>query len=319
LGFAPKEHFFEAMKAILAVQRDHGNREVRASARLKYLVHTLGIDDFRTLTEKYYGQKFEEWRPLPEWKYLDWMGWHEQGDGNYMLGINVEQGRVKDYEDEDEHFKGLKLKTCLRNIVDTYENIDLLLTPNQSIVLRGIKPDQRQDVQTMLVCHGVKMIEDVDRITRKSMACPAFPLCGLAMTEAERAQPDINRRLLAVLDEMGLENTDFITRTTGCPNGCARPYMAELAFVGSGPNQYQVWLGGSPVGAERTGQEVPSLFKMKLEDLEKTVEPMFAMYKQHRESESEAFGDFCYRITVPKIEEYMKEYTLGSYKTMQPA
>ena len=81
LGFVPKEGFFEAMKAILAVQRDHGNREVRSSARLKYLVHTLGIDDFRTLTEKYYGKKIEPWQPLPEWKYLDWMGWHDQGDG----------------------------------------------------------------------------------------------------------------------------------------------------------------------------------------------------------------------------------------------
>merc|ERR1719203_398437 len=95
----------------------------------------------------------------------------------------------------------------------------------------------------ILKLHGVKMIDEVDRITRKSIACPAFPLCGLAMTEAERVQPAINARLVALLRKMGLASLDFVTRTTGCPNGCARPYMAEMAFVGSGPNSYQLWLG----------------------------------------------------------------------------
>lgn len=148
----------------------------------------------------------------------------------------------------------------------------------QSIVLRNIQPAQKFDVEAVLREHGVKLIDEVDAITRKSIACPAFPLCGLAMTEAERVQPQINARLLAKLREMGMANDDFVTRTTGCPNGCARrgidpiakraptcgpspliprpltpsasrlcrPYMAEIAFVGSGPNVYQLWLGGSP-------------------------------------------------------------------------
>merc|ERR1719420_1869991 len=107
LGFVPKDEIFEAMKAILATQRDHGNREVRNQARLKYLVNTLGIDDFRTLTEKYFGQKFEPWVELPEWKYLDWMGWHDQGDGKWMLGVNIEQGRVRDQGE-------VKWKTAMR-------------------------------------------------------------------------------------------------------------------------------------------------------------------------------------------------------------
>ena len=138
LGFVRKEDFFEAVKAIVAVQRDHGNREVRASARLKYLVHTLGVDDFRTLTEKYYGKKFEEWQPLPEWKYLDWMGWHEQGDGKLMLGINVEQGRIRDTPQ-------LRIKTVLRTLVDKFD-MPMTLTPSQSIILRDIKPADKFEV-----------------------------------------------------------------------------------------------------------------------------------------------------------------------------
>eukprot|EP00965_Chrysotila_dentata_P011623 380476-Pleurochrysis_carterae.AAC.1 len=295
------------MKAIIATQRDHGNREVRASARLKYLVHTLGIDKFRSLVEKYHGKPFEPWVQLPEWKYLDWMGWHEQGDGKLMLGVNVEQGRVRDTPE-------LRLKTCLRTLVDNY-GVDLLLTPSQSIVLRNIDPAHKYNVEAVLREHGVKLIHEIDAITRKSIACPSFPLCGLAMAEAERVQPQINARLNAKLREMGMANDEFVTRTTGCPNGCARPYMAEIAFVGSGPNSYQLWLGGSPNQAERTGMAT-SIFKMPLTDLEQTVEPIFAMWKSQRNAPDEALGDFCHRVGVDKVEEFMQSYEPGSWKTM---
>ena len=111
---------------------DHGNREVRASARLKYLVHTLGIDSFRTLVEDYHGKPIEPWAPLPPWKYLDWMGWHEQGDGKLMLGINVVSGRISDTPE-------VRLKTVLRVLVDRFD-LDMILTASQSIVLRNINP-----------------------------------------------------------------------------------------------------------------------------------------------------------------------------------
>jgi len=308
LGFVRKESFFETMKAILAVQRDHGNREVRSNARLKYLVHTLGIDDFRTLTEQYLGEKIEPWRPLPKWEYLDWMGWHEQGDGNYMLGVNIEQGRVRDTPE-------LRLKSGLRAVVDNFAGVDLLLTPSQSVVLRNIQPADRMGVETCLKMHGIKMIHEVDAITRKSIACPAFPLCGLAITEAERVQPEINARLVLQLKEMGLGDLDFVTRTTGCPNGCARPYMAEMALVGSGPNMYQLWLGGDPAQAERTALPT-SIFKMKLEELEETMEPIFAMYKTQRTTADEAFGTFCHRVGIEAVEAYMADYTPGAYREM---
>ena len=172
LGYVPKEHFFEAMKAVLAVQRDHGNREVRSSARLKYLVHTLGIDDFRTLTEAYFGQKFEPWRPLPEWKYIDWMGWTDQQDGRWMLGVNIEQGRVRDTPE-------LRLKSGLRAVVDNFPGVDMILTPSQSIVLRNIKSEDRENLESLLRFHGVETdINNVNPITRKSIACPAYPVDG---------------------------------------------------------------------------------------------------------------------------------------------
>merc|ERR1719337_96202 len=190
-----------------------------------------------------------------------------------MLGINVEQGRVRDTPT-------VALKTVLRLLVDTF-NLPMTLTPSQSIVLRDILPEHKNDVEMLLKLHGVKPIEEIDPITRKSIACPAFPLCGLAMAEAERVQPEINARLVAKLHEMGMADTEFVTRTTGCPNGCARPYMAEIAFVGSGPSTYQLWLGGSPDQSERTGYAT-DIFKMKFEALEATVEPIFAMYKSQR-------------------------------------
>ena len=287
--------------------------QVRSSARLKYLVHTLGIDKFRELVEAYYGKKIEQWQTLPPWKYLDWMGWHEQGDGKLMLGINVEQGRVADFPADHSYHPGLRLKSCLRLLVDRYD-LGMTLTPSQSIVLRNIEPKTKLDIEAILREHGVKPIEEIDAITRKSIACPAFPLCGLAMTEAERAQPEINARMRAKLREMGMETVEFVTRTTGCPNGCARPYMAELALVGSGPNQYQLWLGGSP--AQTRTAVMTSHFKMPLNELENYLEPIFAMYKSQRTSPEEALGDFCHRVGVPAVEEFMAGYELGSWTSL---
>jgi sulfite reductase (ferredoxin) len=219
-----------------------------------------------------------------------------------MLGVNIEQGRVRDTE-------SASIKSCLRLLVDRYD-VGMTLTPSQSIVLRNIEPKTKLDIEAILREHGVKPIEEIDAITRKSIACPAFPLCGLAMTEAERAQPEINARMRAKLREMGMETVEFVTRTTGCPNGCARPYMAELALVGSGPNTYQLWLGGSPDQSERTAQPT-SLFKMKFDQLEATVEPIFAMWKTQRNVPNEALGDFCHRVGIPAVEAYMESYVPG--------
>lgn len=302
LGFVPKEDMMECMKSILAAQRDHGNRDVRANARMKYLVHTLGVDNFRALVESYFGKKIQPWREIAEFKYNDWMGWWEQGDGKLFYGLHVDNGRVKDDGD-------FRLKTCLRVLVDKF-NISMILSPTQSLIFKDINPADKNEIESILKQHGIMSIEEVDPLARLAMSCPALPLCGLAQTEAERRMPSYIERVRALLNKMNLDDEEVLMRMTGCPNGCARPYMAELAFVGDGPNSYQIWLGGSPV---LTRTAYPYIAKMQDGDLEATLEPVLAMFIQQRQ-EFEAFGDFCHRAGAEAIEAFGKSYTLGSVK-----
>jgi sulfite reductase (ferredoxin) len=296
LGFVPPEDIMEVMKCILASQRDHGNRDVRANARMKYLVHTLGIDNFRKLVESYFGKPIQPWREIQEWKYNDWMGWWDQGDGKLFYGLHIENGRVKDEGD-------FRLKTAMRVLVDKY-NLDMILSPTQSIIFRDIDPKDKDGIEIILKEHGIKSLEEVDPLNRLAMACPALPLCGLAQTEAERRMPSYLERIRALLNKMNLSDEEILIRMTGCPNGCARPYMAELAFVGDGPNCYQVWLGGSPV---LTRTAYPFMAKMDTNDLESTLEPILDMFNKQR-TQFEAFGDFTYRVGADAIEKYMASY-----------
>mmetsp|Transcript_45263 Transcript_45263/g.54890 ORF Transcript_45263/g.54890 Transcript_45263/m.54890 type:complete len:640 (+) Transcript_45263:171-2090(+) len=302
LGYVPKEDAIELLKSILASQRDHGNRDVRANARMKYLVHTLGIDNFRSLVESYFGKDVQPWRPVQEWKYNDWMGWWEQGDGKLFYGLHVDNGRVKDEGD-------FRLKSALRALVDKY-NIDMIISPTQSLIFRDIDPKDKDGIMAILKEHGIKSVEEIDPLARLAIACPALPLCGLAQTEAERAMPSYIERMRAVLDKMNIPDEEILMRMTGCPNGCARPYMAELAFVGDGPKSYQIWLGGSPV-LTRTAFAYKA--KMKGDDFESTIEPVLAMFIKQRQ-QFEAFGDFCHRVGAEAIEAFAESYVLGSVK-----
>jgi sulfite reductase (ferredoxin) len=265
-------------------------------------VHTLGIDHFRTLVESYFGKPIEPWREIAEWKYSDWMGWWEQGDGKLFYGQHVDNGRIKDEGD-------FRLKTALRVLVDKY-NLSMILSPTQSLIFRDIDPKDKEGIEAVLREHGVKPIEEVDPLARLAMACPALPLCGLAQTEAERLLPSYLLRIRDVLENMNIGDEEIMIRMTGCPNGCARPYMAELAFVGDGPKNYQVWLGGSPV---LTRTAWPFLAKMDVDDLEKTLEPILAMFIEQR-MQFEAFGDFCHRAGADGIAAYSATYKLGSVK-----
>lgn len=300
MGFVPVADMMELMKCIVAAQRDHGNRDVRANARMKYLVHTLGIDNFRKLVESYFGKPIQPWREMSKWKYNDWMGWWEQGDGKLFYGLHVDNGRVKDEG-------SFRLKTALRVLVDKY-NLSMILSPTQSIIFRDIDPKDKQNIEAILREHGIKPIEEVDPLNRLAMACPALPLCGLAQAEAERLMPSYLERIRALLNKMNLSDEEILIRMTGCPNGCARPYMAELAFVGDGPKSYQVWLGGSPV---LTRTAYPFMAKMDVDDLEVTLEPILAMFIQQRQP-FESFGDFTFRVVPEAIEAYIKTYKRGS-------
>jgi sulfite reductase (ferredoxin) len=307
LGYVSKEDAMELMKSIVATQRDHGNRQVRANARMKYLVHTLGIDEFRKLVESYFGKPIEPWRPIAEWKYSDWMGWWDQGDGKLFYGLHVDNGRVKDEGN-------FRLKSALRLLVDKY-NLNMIISPTQSIIMRDVSPSDKDGIEAILREHGLLSLEQVDPLNRLAMACPALPLCGLAQTEAERLMPSYLQRIRTMLNRINLPDEEIVIRMTGCPNGCARPYMAELAFVGDGPKSYQVWLGGSPV---LTRTAYPHMAKMNVDDLEATVEPVLAMFIQQRNGPFEAFGDFCHRVGSEAISAYASTYTMGSVVAAPP-
>ncbi|XP_023874907.1 sulfite reductase [ferredoxin], chloroplastic [Quercus suber] len=293
LGFVPKEDILYAVKAIVVTQREHGRRDDRKYSRMKYLIDSWGIEKFRSVVEQYYGKKFESFRELPEWEFKSYLGWHEQGDGSLFCGLHVDNGRIKG-----------KMKTTLREIIEKYD-LSVRLTPNQNIILCDIRNSWKRPITTALAQAGLLHPRYVDPLNLTAMACPAFPLCPLAITEAERGIPDILKRVRATFEKVGLKYSESVViRITGCPNGCARPYMAELGLVGDGPNSYQIWLGGNP---SQTSLARTFMNKVKLQDLEKVLEPLFYHWKRRRQSK-ESFGDFTTRMGFEKLQELVDKW-----------
>ncbi|MGV2828688.1 sulfite reductase, ferredoxin dependent [Myxosarcina sp. GI1(2024)] len=302
IGFVTKDEVFDLVKAIVATQRDYGDRHNRRHARMKYLLHDWGVEKFKAKLEEYFGKAIAPFKELPEWKYRDYLGWYEQGDGKLFFGISVPNGRVKDEVD-------WQLKTALREIVGQY-NLPLRLSANHNILIYDIAPEQQESITKILQQRGIETNPSViDPLLRYSMACPALPTCGLAITESERALPGIIDRLRILLNKLGMADQHFVVRMTGCPNGCARPYMAELGFVGSAPDKYQVWLGGTP---DQTQLAQPYEQRMPIEDLESFLEPILVYFKQNRQPQ-ESFGIFCDRVGFEAIRQFSANYTPGSY------
>jgi sulfite reductase (ferredoxin) len=295
--YVAKDDVYEIVKAIVAAQRDYGDRTDRRHARLKYLIHDWGVDKFRSMVEEYFGKPLEAFKPLPEFKYEDFLGWQEQGDGKLFLGISVENGRVKDEG-------SFQLRTALREIVQQFD-LPIRLTPHHNVIFYDIEPEKREAIQEILNRCGVQTDPNaINSLVRYSMACPAFPTCGLAITESERVMPSVLKRIETLLEKVGLEKEHFMVRMTGCPNGCARPYLAELGFVGSAPEAYQVWLGGS---SNQTRLALPYMERLPINDLETQLEPIFVYFKQTRDS-GESFGDFCDRVGFDAIREFATKY-----------
>ena len=303
IGYVDKKDVYDLVKAIVATQRDYGDRFNRRHARMKYLIEDWGLDKFKATVEKYFGKNLKPYKSLPAWKYQDYLDWHEQGDGKLFFGLSVENGRVKDEGD-------FQLKTALRKIVEQFQ-VPMRLTANHNLIIYEIDPANQSAIQAILVEHGVVTNpEGIEPLVRYSMACPALPTCGLAITESERAFPGITERIRGLLNNIGLEKEHFVIRMTGCPNGCARPYMAELGFVGSAPGAYQVWLGGSP---NQTRLAQPYVQKLPDEKIEEFLEPLFVYFRKNRKRK-ESFGDFCNRVGFAALEEFSQDYELGSYK-----
>ncbi len=263
LGYVEAEDVLDLVQSILALQRDYGDRKTRRNARMKYLLHERGIEWFKNeLSTKYFPKPIKCIHREPKMKLEDYLGWHRQSSGIWFVGVPLLSGRIKD-----------DLKKSLRKIVETYK-IDIRLTPNQDLLLCNIGNHQKGSIKRELMSLGIE-IGRSRKLEKHAIACPALPLCGLAITEAERMLPNILSRIDEQLRQLNIEKSILI-RMTGCPNGCARPYMAELALVGSGVEHYQLWLGGTP-NLERLAK--PYLQRMPIDKLEATLKPLLTSWK----------------------------------------
>ncbi len=283
LAFVTPENVLRVSEAVLKTQRDFGDRADRKRARMKYLIRKWGIEKFRAKVEEYYGETLTDPRPVEVIDVEDHMGWHEQGDGRWFYGLHVDSGRVIDRDD-------CNMKTAIRQVCEQLQP-NLRITANQSLLFTDVAPEQREQLEGLLVENGVKLDSDISLARRWAIACVAMPTCALAVTESERALPDIMSQLEADLTRLGLENERFTLRMTGCPNGCARSYNADIAIVGKTKNKYTIFLGGT-----LRGDRIGFLYReiVRLDELSSTLVPVLACFKHHRE-EGETLGDFCQR------------------------
>ncbi|MCS7089916.1 MAG: NADPH-dependent assimilatory sulfite reductase hemoprotein subunit [Verrucomicrobiota bacterium] len=291
LGFLPRERLIETAKAVLTIHRDFGDRTNRKHARLKYVVAERGIDWTRAEVEARAGFKLQPPRPFQFTTTGDLLGWHRQVDGRWFFTVYVESGRVKDLPHR-------QLKTALRRIADRWSDLEFRLTPNQNLILANVPEPVRPELDGLLREHGVCTDRQTTVIRAAALSCPALPTCGLALAESERFLPSVLDRLEAIAAELGLQDQEIIVRMTGCPNGCARPYMAEIGLVGKAPGRYQVWLGGNEAGTR-----LNRLWKDTVKDVELEAE-LRSLLEQYRKGRHphERFGDWAVRVLWPQIE-----------------
>ena len=299
LCFIKPEEAVDVATAIIKVQRDYGNRADRKIARLKYTIHNMGLEAFKAKVEEYYGKPLADLDPTDVTGFDDHIGWFEQGDGNWWYGLNVENGRIKD---ED----GSNLKSALRVICTKFKP-GIRLTSHQSILFCDIAPQNKAELEQILRDHGVKLSDEISAVRRWSMACVAWPTCGLAITESERALPGIIDELETELAKLGLSNETFTVRMTGCPNGCSRPYNSDIGIVGKAMNKYTLFLGGRLLG-DRLNFNYKDM--VPHEELVPSLIPVLTYFKHARE-DGETLGDFCQRIGRDGLLAFAEEHAIA--------
>jgi sulfite reductase (NADPH) hemoprotein beta-component len=281
IGFFTPDKLVDVAKAVLTIHRDFGDRTDRKHARLKYVVAERGVKFMQDEVNQRAGITLAPAKPYKFTTTADLLGWHKATDGKWFLGMFVETGRVKNAQ-----------KIALRDVAEKFPNIEFRLSANQNVILAGANHDQKVAITALFATHGVKTENQARVLHAAAMACPSLPTCGLGLAESERMLPGMIDRIEKLCDEVGLTNEEIIIRSTGCPNGCARPYMAELAFVGKAPGRYQVWLGGNASGTRlnRVWKDV-----MKEAEIETELRPVLVRFVKERNG-SERFGDWCDRV-----------------------
>lgn len=284
VGFLEPKDIEPLSRGVVTIHRDFGDRSNRKHARLKYIIHERGVAWFKAELEERSGIKLQPARQFSFTHQGDLLGWHRQSDGRYFLGLFIENGRIADRP-------GYALRSGLRETIGAFKP-QVRLTAAQNILLVNVEEKDIQGIEQKLSGFGVSPSNPFSRTRKASMACPALPTCGLALAESERLLPDILTQVELLLSELRLQDEEIIVRMTGCPNGCARPYTAELALVGKAPGKYQIYLGGN-----ESGTRMNRLYKdsVKIEDLVNELRPLFLKFFQERQP-GERFGDFCARV-----------------------
>lgn len=292
MGYVPKDKVHFACEQIMLVQRDNGDRTNRKHARLKYTVDDMGVDVFKQRVEEYWGEKFEEPRAFKIESNIDYFGWVKDELGFNHFTAFVENGRI---EDTPELPQKTGLKAIAQWLLDNNKPGEFRLTGNQHIVLSNITDDDLPTIKELLAQYSLDNT-DFSSLRLSSSSCVALPTCGLAMAESERYLPELITKLEESLEEYGLRHDSVVMRMTGCPNGCARPWLAEVALVGKAMGAYNLLLGGG-----HHGQRLNKIYRysIKEDEILSTLKPLFKRWSLERQ-EGEPFGDFCIRIGVIK-------------------
>jgi sulfite reductase (NADPH) hemoprotein beta-component len=288
LGFIKADQVNQIGEAVLTTQRDHGDRTNRKHARLKYTIQDRGIEWFRGEVEKRSGIIFEPAKPFHFTTIEDPHGWHECADGSWYYGMHILSGRIKNTE-------GWPMKTALREIAEIHEG-DFRLTPSQNLTISGVSTAKKVEIEAILSKHGLANENNRSALRLNALSCVALPTCGLALAESERDLPMILEKFESVLDEAGLHDDAISLRITGCPNGCARPYLAEIGFVGKAPGKYALYLGAKYNGTRLNRLFSPSI---TIDDAVTQLTPIIKRYAVEG-LDGEGFGDFCDREILPE-------------------
>ncbi len=290
LGFVePGEKTFKAIYEILTIQRDFGNRSDRKLARLKYTIDRIGVEAFKTELENRCGFKLEKVRQYAFSERRDYYGWQQNHEGKWYYTAFIENGRVLD---DKQH----ALKTAFFEVAKTGK-ANFRLTANQNVILSDIAASDKESIHEILERFAVMQHTDRASAIRKiAMACVAFNTCPLALAEAQRYLPSLITKIESLLDKHGLHEEEISIRMTGCPNGCARPYIAEIGFIGTAYGLYNLHLGG-----DKLGERLNVKYKENLDEptILTELDQLFGLYTQKRKA-AETFGDFAQRVILRK-------------------
>ena len=303
IAFIKPQDLLKASEAVIKLQRDNGDRGDRKHARLKFVVVEKGLEWCKSEIDKYFGSELAAPKLVKKWAIDDHMGWHEQGNGKWFLGVPVPSGRIAD------NIVGVNYRSALREVISTYK-MPIILTADQNIILHDIEEAEKVNISGILRKHGLRLREDITDLSRNFLACVSLPTCGKALAEAERVQNPMEIALQELLDKYGIGKEKISVRLAGCPNGCSRPYVGDIGIVGRTPEHYALFIGGDFEGT-RLNEKI--FDRVPFEHITTALEPIFAIYKENR-NHNEGFGDFAYRYGIKNVQKIAFDALSTNYK-----